>query len=88
MPVMDGYESARAVRAAESAKDGEHHIPIVAMTAHATKGDRKQCLTAGMDDYLAKPFELKQLTDVLARWLPGDEPEPAQTSEPAARSPS
>ena len=67
MPVKDGYEAARAVRAAESAKGGEHHIPIVAMTAHATKGDREKCLAAGMDDYLSKPISSGKLLDILRR---------------------
>jgi len=65
MPIMDGYAAARAVRAAESGKDGEHHIPIVAMTAHATKGDREQCLAAGMDDYLSKPISSGKLLELL-----------------------
>ncbi|MGA8280667.1 MAG: response regulator, partial [Desulfobacterales bacterium] len=68
MPIMDGYEAARAVRAAESGKDNEHHIPIVAMTAHATKGDREQCLAAGMDDYLSKPISSGKLLDILRRF--------------------
>jgi CheY-like chemotaxis protein/HPt (histidine-containing phosphotransfer) domain-containing protein len=67
MPIMDGYEAARAVRAAESGKDNEHHIPIVAMTAHATQGDRDQCLAAGMDDYLSKPISSGKLLDILKR---------------------
>jgi len=65
MPKMDGYEAARAIRAAESGKDGEHRIPIVAMTAHASKGDREQCLAAGMDDYLSKPISSGKLLDIL-----------------------
>jgi CheY-like chemotaxis protein len=68
MPIMDGYEAARAVRAAESGKDKEHRIPIVAMTAHATKGDREQCLAAGMDDYLSKPISSGKLLDILKRF--------------------
>lgn len=68
MPIMDGYATARAVRAAESGKDNEHHIPIVAMTAHAAKGDREQCLAAGMDDYLSKPISSGKLLDILKRF--------------------
>jgi two-component system sensor histidine kinase/response regulator len=67
MPIMDGYEAARAVRAAESGVETEHHIPIVAMTAHATKGDRERCLAAGMDDYLSKPISSGKLLDILKR---------------------
>jgi CheY-like chemotaxis protein len=68
MPVMDGYAAARAVRSTESGIDTEHHIPIVAMTAHATKGDREQCLAAGMDDYLSKPISSGKLLDILKRF--------------------
>jgi HPt (histidine-containing phosphotransfer) domain-containing protein len=56
---------------------------VIALTAAAFTKDRERCLAAGMDDYLAKPFELKELARVLARWLPGNEPEPTEASEPA-----
>jgi CheY-like chemotaxis protein/HPt (histidine-containing phosphotransfer) domain-containing protein len=68
MPEMDGYEAARRIRAAES-KVINRHIPIIAMTAHALKGDREKCLEAGMDDYLPKPVQPKQVAEVLERWL-------------------
>ena len=64
MPEMDGYESARHIRA-EEARLGQGHIPIIALTANALEGDRGQCLTAGMDDYLAKPFRMEVLRDKL-----------------------
>jgi PAS domain S-box-containing protein len=64
MPVMDGIEATRRIRQSTG-------IPIVAMTAHAMPGDRDRYLGEGMDDYLAKPVELKQLADVVAKWLPG-----------------
>ena len=73
MPVMDGLEAARQIRQKERiACGGTPHarIPIVAMTAHAMRGDRDVCLAAGMDDYLAKPLELKTLSRMLDLWLP------------------
>ena len=59
MPNLDGYEATIAIRNSESGT--ARHIPIVAMTAAAMKGDREKCLTAGMDDYVAKPFEPEDL---------------------------
>ena len=63
MPEMDGYEATKAIRRAERGKD--RHIPIVAMTAHAIKGDRERCLDAGMDEYLSKPISSSKLLDIL-----------------------
>ena len=50
--------------------DNESRITIIAMTANAMKGDRKKCLDAGMDDYIAKPVNAKKLKDTLERWIP------------------
>ena len=66
MPELDGYEATRRIRQRESDKK---HTPIVAMTAHAVKGDREKCLATGMDDYLAKPFLEGDLETMLDRWL-------------------
>ncbi len=65
MPVMDGFEAARAVRAAERGQADRPPVPIVALTAHAGKSDRAQCLAAGMDDYLPKPISPDKLQDIL-----------------------
>src|SRR5262249_40630422 len=55
MPEMDGFEATAAVRAREKTTGG--HVPIVAMTAHAMKGDRERCLQVGMDGYISKPLQ-------------------------------
>jgi CheY-like chemotaxis protein len=80
---MDGFEATREIRRLEQSRPEPVHVPVIALTAAAFARDRERCLEAGMDDYLAKPFELKQLAGVLARWLPGNESESADASEPA-----
>ncbi|MFN7967590.1 MAG: response regulator [Acidobacteriota bacterium] len=65
MPELDGYEATRRWRQSEPAGT---RLPIVALTAHAMEGDRERCLEAGMDDYLAKPFQPSELRAVVARW--------------------
>ncbi len=72
MPEMNGYEATRRIRQDEASNanvSGGSRIPIVALTAHAMEGDRELCLSAGMDDYLSKPFNRKQLAAVLDPWL-------------------
>ena len=64
MPEMDGLQATAAIRARER-KTGAH-LPIVALTAHAMKGDRERCLEAGMDGYLSKPIRVEELDAVLA----------------------
>jgi CheY-like chemotaxis protein len=67
MPEMDGLEATAEIRRQEQVTGG--HQPILAMTAHAMKGDRELCLTAGMDDYVAKPIQPGELFDALERIL-------------------
>ena len=69
MPLMGGYETTRHIRGLEQAKRSSH-TPIIAMTAHAHKGDRDKCMEAGMDDYIPKPFNPHQLQAMLIKYLP------------------
>jgi signal transduction histidine kinase/CheY-like chemotaxis protein len=67
LPHMDGFEATKLIREREGATG--MHIPIVAMTAGAMKGDPEKCLAVGMDDYLAKPYTLDQLREKMQRWI-------------------
>ena len=79
MPVLDGFAATRLIREFE-ASSGKPRTPIIALTANALTGDREHCLQHGMDDYLSKPIELRQLAILVARWLGG--------GTPAANAPS
>lgn len=65
MPEMDGLEATAAIRAKEASTGG--HVPIVAMTTAAMKGDRERCLQAGMDNYVSKPLQAQDLFDLVER---------------------
>ncbi|MDP2695616.1 MAG: ATP-binding protein, partial [Gallionella sp.] len=67
MPEMDGYELTAAIRAAER---GGRHIPVIALTANALRGEAEHCREIGMDDYLSKPARLADLRAMLGKWLP------------------
>ena len=71
MPVMDGFAATRLIREFES-QSGQARTPIIALTANALTGDREHCLQHGMDDYLSKPIELRQLGVLVAKWLGSD----------------
>jgi signal transduction histidine kinase/CheY-like chemotaxis protein/HPt (histidine-containing phosphotransfer) domain-containing protein len=77
MPVMDGYKATQELR------DRGYNGVIVAMTANAMKGDREKCIDAGMNDYIAKPLQIRAINEVLSHWLPrvsdNPAPEPARS---------
>ncbi|MDD5384043.1 MAG: ATP-binding protein [Gallionella sp.] len=76
MPEMDGYELTAAIRASEGES---RHIPVIALTANALRGEAERCREAGMDDYLSKPARLADLQAMLEKWLPAvAEPAPLE----------
>ena len=66
MPDIDGIDATRSIRQSEA---HGAHIPIIAMTANALKGEHERCIDAGLDDYISKPYDLHELQTVLRRWL-------------------
>jgi len=65
MPVMDGFQATAAIRALDEPEKAR--LPIVALTAHAMKGDGERCLAAGMDAYVAKPIDAGELVELVER---------------------
>jgi len=84
MPEMDGFEATREIRGRERTFTGKR-VPIVALTANAMAQDREECLNAGMDDHLSKPFSMQTLQDMLDRWMPAAASAPARAAQPAPR---
>lgn len=68
MPIMDGISATQSIRAAEEETLG--HVPIIALTAYALKGDKEKFIEAGMDDYLAKPIDIDELDRIIHKWIP------------------
>ena len=91
MPVLNGYEATARIREHElkgasggAADMRAARVPIVAMTANATSGDREKCMEAGTDDYITKPLTRKVLLAIVEKWLrssPGDHVEPTQSTD-------
>ncbi|WP_164103624.1 hybrid sensor histidine kinase/response regulator [Candidatus Laterigemmans baculatus] len=77
MPEMDGFEATAKIRQ-DAAEQHREHTPIIAMTAHALKGDRERCLEAGMDDYIAKPLQAEEVLAMIDRMTAESESEPAE----------
>ena len=69
MPEMDGYDCTRAIREKEKNEGGGKHIPVIALTADAIKGNEQRCLEAGMDDFLTKPINKTRIETMLSKWL-------------------
>jgi CheY-like chemotaxis protein len=82
MPVMGGIEATTRLRHLE--KGTGRHLPIIALTAHAMKGDRERCLEAGMDAYLAKPLQLGELMQSITDIMEGSPPPPTDASDSPA----
>jgi two-component system, sensor histidine kinase and response regulator len=81
MPELDGFEACRQIRALEKTKGG--HTPIIAITAHARKADRDQCLSAGMDDFVSKPIKPEDLKSAIGRRVSGSKKIPSVLAAPA-----
>jgi CheY-like chemotaxis protein/HPt (histidine-containing phosphotransfer) domain-containing protein len=86
MPEMDGFEATREIRGRERSSIGKR-VPIIAVTANAMAQDREECLNAGMDDHLSKPFSMLTLQNTLDRWMPQAASTHSVAAELAAQAP-
>lgn len=84
MPLMSGYEAARIIRQKESYK----HLPIIALSAHAVRGVMEECLEAGMNDYLSKPFHMEALVEMLIKWVEPRRKMPVEENQENQESPT
>ena len=69
MPILDGFETTKLIRSPKS-QVKNHNITIIAMTAFAMKGDKENCFSIGMNDYIPKPIKVEELKKILKKWLP------------------
>jgi signal transduction histidine kinase/DNA-binding response OmpR family regulator len=83
MPEMDGFEATMEIRRREQGGSGRR-VPIIALTANAMATDREECLNAGMDDHLSKPFSMQTMQEMLDRWMPTTNSGQSQAAELAA----
>jgi len=70
MPIMDGYEATRRIREMELIAAGRREVPIIAVTADVLTSSYKLCFEVGMNDFISKPYEARDLRRILGRWLP------------------
>jgi signal transduction histidine kinase/DNA-binding response OmpR family regulator len=85
MPEMDGYQASRLIR--EKENGSPNRIPIIALTANAMKGDREQCINAGMDDYLSKPLDPDRTLEVIRKWTEKNDGSEQPGPGPACKGP-
>jgi two-component system sensor histidine kinase/response regulator len=83
MPEMDGFAATKQIRERERSSISKR-VPIIALTANAMAKDREDCLAAGMDDHLSKPFGIVQMKEMLDRWMPRAAATQAEAARPAA----
>ena len=70
LPEMDGYEITGVIRKIEKESNVEKPVPIIALTANTYDNDKEKCFNAGMNDYLSKPFNARQLIDIIEKYIP------------------